>query len=88
MANVLSHAPWTDAEVESLNAYQQSGVFHEFTCGGDECRATLVASRDGWACPECGYEQGWAHPFMADGRWREFAKPWPTEPPQAPKGGE
>ncbi len=25
----------------------------------------LIATKDGWICPVCGYEQNWAHSFMA-----------------------
>lgn len=25
-------APFTDEQVESINSYQSSGVFHDFTC--------------------------------------------------------
>lgn len=70
-------APFTNEQVENLNGYQRSGVFHEFTCGNDFClgvdghKAVLVATNDGWECPAgCGYTQDWAHEAMADGRWR------------------
>lgn len=59
---------FTDEEVENLNRYQASGVFHEFTCGRDhEGSRTLVATNAGWVCassPECGYTQDWAHDTM------------------------
>lgn len=61
--------PFTSEQVKSLNNYQQSGVFHEFTCGSDDCRAVLVAAGDGWHCPKCAYTQDWAHDAMADGSW-------------------
>lgn len=46
-------------EVESLNGFQNSRVFHPFTCGsGNRCDAKhldgeglLVAKEDGWHCP-------------------------------------
>jgi len=66
-------APFTPGQVASLNGYQASGVFHEFTCGNDDCpgeQAVLVAAEDGWHCPSCGYTQGWAHAAMADDSWR------------------
>jgi len=72
-------APFSAEQVASLNAYQASGAFHEFTCGNDLCpgvdgeHAVLVAQEDGWRCPACPYTQGWAHEFMADGSWRGFA---------------
>lgn len=69
------HAPWTAEQVASLNDYQQSGVFHEFTCGNELCpadQAALVAAEDGWRCPSCTYSQDWAHDMMADGSWRDW----------------
>jgi len=69
------HAPFTSGQVASLNGYQASGAFHEFTCGGDGCPAAdkqpvLVAAEDGWHCPSCTYTQDWAHGMMADGSWQ------------------
>lgn len=71
--------PWTDEQVRNLNAYQQSGQFHPFTCGGDRGDdahkayaaehggdwGQLVATKDGWVCPVCSYRQDWAHEFMS-----------------------
>lgn len=68
-------APWTPEQVESLNGYQRSGVMHEFTCGvGGHSHGALRATPDGWVCDfeRCDYRQDWAHPFMADGGWREM----------------
>jgi hypothetical protein len=70
-------APFTAEQVASLNGYQASGTFLEFTCHGDGCPAAdeqpvLVAAEDGWHCPACTYTQDWAHEMMADGSWREF----------------
>jgi hypothetical protein len=68
--------PFTEEQVENLNKFQMSGVFHPFTCcsagPADKCErrlgtseGILVASTDGWVCP-CGeYKQNWAHDFMA-----------------------
>jgi hypothetical protein len=74
-------APWTQEQVDALNRYQREGRFHAFTCGCDDrCDAAhvahaeknddrdyglLVATKDGWVCPVCGYTQNWAHAFMA-----------------------
>lgn len=72
-------APWTDEQVANLNSFQESGQFHPFTCGGDRGDAAhtayaaehggdkgqLVATKEGWVCPVCGYTQEWAHDFMA-----------------------
>lgn len=79
-------APFTPEQVESLNAYQHAGIFHEFTCGGKheagvvlgpglvfEPAVLLVATVDGWVCSQsCGYTQTWAHSFMADDTWRSL----------------
>jgi hypothetical protein len=62
--NDLSKAPWTQEQVDNLNAFQQMGSFHPFTCGGSNCREVLVATSDGWRCPKCDYTQQWAHKFM------------------------
>lgn len=73
-------APWTDEEVAALNAYQEGGWFHPFTCG--RCRDAdpdfplkdehkLVATNDGWICPTCDYTQDWAHEMMFQ------PSPWP-----------
>jgi hypothetical protein len=73
----IVHAPFTAAEVESLNGYQHSLAGHPFTCPGahaDRGEVVLVAHEGGWRCPrDCGYAQTWAHEFMTDGSWRETA---------------
>jgi hypothetical protein len=67
-------APFTEDQVNSLNEYQPSGVFHPFTCGGDKCRNDLVATKEGWVCPdpECDYTQDWAWNWMADWSWKKM----------------
>lgn len=75
-------APFTPEQVRALNRWQQDARVHPFTCGlnraDDAHRAyaaehsqhdwgILVATRDGWVCPVCGYRQYWAHGFMAKG---------------------
>jgi hypothetical protein len=70
---------WDSDQVASLNAYQDSGVFHEYTCGNNMCPALSVDAKSvlratalGWECPVtgCGYTQGWALRVMADWSWR------------------
>lgn len=70
------YSPWNIDQVASLNAYQSSGVFHPYTCGnrcvsdrGDD--GVLVATPEGWICPECGYTQAWALAWMTDWSWRK-----------------
>lgn len=70
-------APFSAAQVASLNAFQLAGVFHPFTCPNhDDHRGhlLLVASTDGWRCAmqECDYTQGWAHAFMTDRSWERM----------------
>lgn len=73
---------WTDEQVTSLNDYQLYGMMHPFTCPnrGDSPHRTskgdhgaLVATPDGWRCPDCAYRQDWAHPWMIDRSWETSA---------------
>jgi hypothetical protein len=61
--------------VDSLNAYQNCGMWHPFTCSNG-CGLSLLAKCDGWECPGgCGYGQGWAHQFMMDWSWKTMLVP-------------
>lgn len=75
------YAPFTPEQVQTLNAFQQLGTIHPFTCGlnrtskghrklakarGDRDSGILVATPAGWVCPACRYTQKWAHELMAD----------------------
>lgn len=67
--------PFSNEQVENLNKFQQSGMFHPFTCcsagSAEKCErrnglseGVLIATPEGWVCP-CGeYKQNWAHDFM------------------------
>ena len=64
-------APWTDDQVDSLNAYQNAGYVHPFTYGEGEEKVDLIATRDGWIAKKGGHVvQTWAHEFMANWSWR------------------
>lgn len=64
---------FTEDQVASLNAYQEAGIMHPFTCGTMGCRADLVATTEGWVCPTgCGYTQDWAMNWMADWSWKKM----------------
>ena len=70
----MTRAPWTAEQVASLNGFQASSRWHEFTCA---CGALLIAEPAGWVCGRpgeqggpCGYTQDWAWPWMADWSWR------------------
>jgi len=74
---------FTESEVESLNAYQHSNMFHPFTCGGNRTdehhldgEGLLVATVDGWKCPFCDYTQAWAPGYMKNGSWEKALKSW------------
>jgi ABC-type lipoprotein export system ATPase subunit len=69
----MTHAPWTDEEVENLNKYQAAGVFHPFTCPHHSQQDVLVATHEGWVCSHCDYKQDWAHDFMLD---KTARTPW------------
>jgi hypothetical protein len=63
-------APFTPDQVTVLNAYQQAGLMHPFTCSNHRAPdhgagCVLVATVRGWVCPYCDYTQDWAHTFMA-----------------------
>lgn len=60
-------APWTEEQVEKLNAWQTCGHVHPFTCRTccDVSGALpLVATKDGWVCEVCHSRQDWCHDFM------------------------
>lgn len=78
-------APWTDEQVRSLNAYQNVGTFHPFTCGNHRGYSpSLVATNRCWQCPECSYVQGWCWRFMADWSWARSSKGKVAMQQQAP----
>lgn len=56
-------SPWSKAMVAALQKLQTTPEFHGYTCPR---RHTLIPTRAGWHCPQCGYQQNWAHdPFPA-----------------------
>jgi len=62
-------SPFTQDEVNSINAFQKCGYWHPFTCG-DGCKSSLVATPNGLECVECNmYRQNWVHDFMANWGW-------------------
>jgi hypothetical protein len=66
----IIRAPFTDEQVENLNAWQKMGWIHEYTCGNKDKHpkdtGSLIATKKGWVCPYCNYTQAWAHDFAAD----------------------
>lgn len=75
-------APWSERQVQALNEFQHSGLWHPFTCGRrsehpgqwpHQDEGILTATAQGWVCPvqECEYTQNWAYDMMADERFLE-----------------
>jgi hypothetical protein len=64
-------APFTLAEVATLNEFQNSDVWEAVTCPNPECGRELVATEAGWTCPACSFTQNWAFAWMTDGSWRD-----------------
>lgn len=62
---MILKAPWTEEQVANLNTYQESGIFHPYTCGKDSRHRDLVATTDGWVCLDCDYKQDWCHEHIA-----------------------
>ena len=65
---MLIKAPWTQDQVDSLNAYQKSELHHEYTC---DKHHVLVAHENGWICPSCTYQQNWCHDWSANWQWKQ-----------------
>lgn len=57
----MMNTPWTPEQVAALNASQARTDRHPYTCGNDSRHRVLVATENGWVCPDCDYTQGWAH---------------------------
>lgn len=57
--------PWTNEEVVALNKFQSDGSWHPFTCPNDTSKS-LIATKDGWVCPDKDYTQFWALDFMLE----------------------
>lgn len=65
------YAPWDEDQVKQLQAFQDFGNFHAFTCGNDHGRpVNLMPDEEGWYCPveDCEYTQDWAWIAMLDQR--------------------
>lgn len=70
--------PYTSAEVKSINGFQESRVFHPFTCPNDAHdpdEVILEATKAGMRCPKCEYTQDWVWHWMADGGWETIWGP-------------
>jgi hypothetical protein len=69
MESMKIYAPFTEEQVDQLQAFQDFGSWHAFTCGNDHPRpVNLIPDVDGFECPvsDCDYEQAWAWIAMLD----------------------
>lgn len=73
-------APFSAAQVETLNDWQRWGSAHPFTCP-THSETPLKAETSGWRCAEdgCGYTQDWAHEFMAKAKFCTKERPCPAD---------
>lgn len=60
----------TKLMIDSFNAYQESGLYHPYTCGNPDCRAVLIATEKGIVCPNCGYKQTFVNRWTLNWEWK------------------
>ena len=79
-------APFSEIQVSALNAWQQQGAAHPFTCP-THSSAPLAAATNGWNCSieGCGYKQDWAHDFMAAAKFCTKEQPCNPAAPETAK---
>ncbi len=79
-------APFTQQQVDNINAYQNSGFIHPLTCAGGsgvDCpsgeQQKLIATTNGMVCPGCGGVQvdvpsNWLEPIPEEvsNYWKKF----------------
>lgn len=65
-------APFTQQQAARMNAYQEMGIYHPYTCPqrGDGKHTTrngvLLATTAGWICLDCPYVQETVHEYVID----------------------
>jgi hypothetical protein len=58
--------PWSDSQVSSLSAYQDSSKYFPFVC--DESHVYSI-QRDGLFCQKCNQKQIWSYDWTLDWTW-------------------
>lgn len=59
-------APWTQAQVDAINAWQKQPHIHPFTCREHPDYSLHACSSELYCpVPGCTYDQRWVHDFMA-----------------------
>jgi hypothetical protein len=75
---IILDAPWTNDQVDSLNAYQKSGKSEPFT--GD--KRILIATPNGWVEENTKkVVQTWTYQWAANWDWKTLTGPRRTEKP-------
>lgn len=70
-------APFTEEQVNNINAWQEIGFVHPLTCPDncDEFGERMFAIETGMFCPQCdGLKQEWVPTGVADGSLLASAK--------------
>lgn len=85
------HAPFTEEQVACIRAYQDSPIFHSFTCCANGNNGSIKHSdsrilgvkSEGMFCVHagCGYTQEWVHGFMAEYNPLDWEKLLPKSDP-------
>lgn len=71
----IIRAPFTEEQVKNLNEYQNLGIVHEYTCRNEHYYSrVLIATTQGWICPNCDYKQSWA--FASTTNIQEMKETW------------
>ena len=59
-------APFTQYQVDQINAYQECAYVHPLTCS---CSNDLIADKSGLHCHECQYTQDWVPDAVMEIDW-------------------
>jgi hypothetical protein len=72
----MKNASWTPEQIEQLNRIQRGEVDgHPHTCPNRSITphhhngrdiGCLLATKDGWLCPDCGYTEGRLHDLSSE----------------------
>lgn len=80
-------APWTDEQIRALEAWQELGHVHPYTCPADDHHGhsvSLVPTTDGWVCPVAEPRrvvQAWAYHQTLDQSLHPSAPSWSQPAP-------
>lgn len=52
-----AEAPFTDEQVQQIQAWQDNKITHDLTCGTEGCGTVLSVKKEGLFCEKCKYTQ-------------------------------